>query len=119
MDGFNVRDMVAEQIRDVDGPTANYLVIAGYAVRIRAHDSCALDRNRGLPRNERIDNPQPESDLTGAHRARGHAMPQEPHVNGRAPFRAELSGPSRAAGQEQPRTEQAPDDRQIAEPMEE
>jgi hypothetical protein len=118
MDGFDVRNMVAEQIRDVDGPTANYLVIAGYAVRIRAHDSCALDRNRGLPRNQWT-NPQPENDLPAASRGRDHDMPREPHGNGRAPLRAELSGPSGATGQEQPRTERPPDDRQIAEPMEE
>ena len=119
MDGFDVRDMVAEQIRDVDGPTANYLVIAGYAVRIRAHDNCALDMNRGLPRDQRSDNPQPDSDFQSASRWSGNGMSAEPHVNGRAPFRAELSGPRRGGGQEQSRPEKAANERQIAEPMEE
>jgi len=119
MDGFDVRDMVAEQIRDVDGPTANYLVIAGYGVRIRANDNFAHDRNRGLPRNQRSEHPQPDSDFRDASHGRGNRMSTEPPVNGRAPFRTELSGSSRGTGQEQSRPEKATNERQIAEPMEE
>jgi hypothetical protein len=32
MDGFEVRDMRANHICDVDSRTANYLIIAGFAV---------------------------------------------------------------------------------------
>jgi hypothetical protein len=33
MDGFDVRDLRAGHIYDVETRTANYLIIAGYAVR--------------------------------------------------------------------------------------
>jgi hypothetical protein len=92
MDGFDVRNMVADQICDVDSRTANYLVIAGYGVRIRANDDYPHDRNRRVSRNQQNDNPPPE---------------------------AELSGPSLGAGKEQSRPEEATDERQKAEPMEE
>jgi hypothetical protein len=32
MDGFDVRDMRAGHVYDIDNRTANYLIIAGYAV---------------------------------------------------------------------------------------
>jgi hypothetical protein len=63
MDGFDVRNMVSDQIRDVDGRTANYLVIAGYAVRIRANDDYPHDRNRRVADNQPHNNPPPERDV--------------------------------------------------------
>jgi hypothetical protein len=119
MDGFDVRNMVAEQIRDVDGPTANYLVIAGYAVRIRANDDYPHDRNRRVSRDQLNSNPPPAHDFRDASHGNGHRIPPEPDKNGRAPLGAELSGPSLGAGQEQSRPEEATDERQVTEPMEE
>jgi hypothetical protein len=118
MDGFDVRNLVADQICDVDGRTATYLVIAGYAVRIRAHDDYPHDRKRGVAR-EQQSNTSPESDFREASHGNGNGMPPEPQANGRAPTSAELSGPGRGAGQKQSRPEKATDERQIAEPMEE
>ena len=119
MDGFDVRNMVAEQIRDVDGRTANYLVIAGYAVRIRANDDYPHDRNRRVSPNEWNSNPPPDRDIREASRGSGKDTAPKEHGNRRAQLGAELAGPSRGAGQEQSRSKEATDDRQIAEPMEE
>jgi hypothetical protein len=119
MDGFDVRDMVAEQIRDVDSRTANYLVIAGYAVRIRANDDHPHDRNRRVSPSEWNSTPPPDGDFREASRGNGNGTAAEGHGRGRAQLRAELSGPRRGAGQEQSRPEKATDERQIAEPMEE
>ena len=49
MDGFDVRDIHAGYICDVDNRTANYLVIAGYAVPADepyGHDEYSEDVNR-------------------------------------------------------------------------
>jgi hypothetical protein len=45
MDGFDVRNMRADEFHDVDSRTANYLVIAGYAARVRGDDG-PRDANR-------------------------------------------------------------------------
>jgi hypothetical protein len=122
MDGFDVRNMVADQIRDVDGPTANYLVIAGYAVRIRANDDYPHDRNRRVSRDQRDQwdsNPPPEQDFRDASHRDRHRIPPMPDKNGRAPLGAELSGPRLGARQEQSRPKESTNNRQITEPMEE
>jgi hypothetical protein len=119
MDGFDVRNMVAEQIRDVDNRTANYLVIAGYAVRIRANDDSPRDRNRRVSPNEWNSNSPPDSDFREASRGNANSTAADGHGNRRAQLRAELSGPRRGAGQEQSRPEKTTDQRQISEPMEE
>jgi hypothetical protein len=118
MDGFDVRNMVAEQIRDVDGHTANYLVIAGYAVRIRANDDYPHDRNRRVSRDQWNSNPALEQDFRDASHGNGHRIQTEPDKNGRAPLGAELSEPRLGAGQEQSRPEEPTDERQVTEPME-
>ena len=118
MDGFDVGNMAADQICDVDGRTATYLVIAGYAVRIRAHDDYPHHLNRRVSRNQQSAPTPPDSDFRDASHGNGRAMPREPHPNGRAPM-AELSAASGGAGQQQSRPEETADERQIAEPMEE
>jgi hypothetical protein len=119
MDGFDVRDMVEDQIREVDSRTANYLVIAGYGVRIRANDDYPHDRNRGVPRTQQTSNPRPENDFRDAPDRNRNVIPQEPPGNGRASHSLELSRPGAGTRQEQSRPEEAADKRQIAEPREE
>jgi hypothetical protein len=119
MDGFDVRNMVAEQNRDVDSRTATYLVIAGYAVRIRANDEYPFDRNRRVSADQWGGSPPVDSDFREAARGNGNSIAAQGRGNGRAPLRTELAGPRRGAGQEQSRPEKSTDERQIAEPMEE
>src|SRR4030088_3209180 len=119
MDGFDVRNMVADKIRDGDGDTGKDRVIAGYAVRIRANDEYPHDRNRRVSRDQWDSNPPPEQDFRDASHGNGHRIPPMRDKNGRAPLGAELSGPRLGAGQEQSRPKKSTDERQITEPMEE
>jgi hypothetical protein len=58
MDGFDVRNLEARQIHEVDRGTADYLVLAGYAVRDGVHSPS--DISRVAPRGPHDDNRRAE-----------------------------------------------------------
>jgi hypothetical protein len=58
MDGFDVRNMAAGQIHEVERGTADYLVLAGYAVRDGVHS--LTDLSRIAPRGPQDDNRRAE-----------------------------------------------------------
>ena len=81
MDGFDLANLLAGGFYDVDGRTANYLVIAGYAVRVRANDDHAHDLNRTGPRDRRHDRRLSEDRIREEHHdANARTIP--PHGSG-------------------------------------
>jgi len=58
MDGFDVRNLLAGQIHEVERLTADYLVVAGYAVRDGVHS--LSDISRVAPRGPHDDNRRAE-----------------------------------------------------------
>jgi hypothetical protein len=44
MDGFDVRDLHVEHVYNVGSRTGNYLIVAGYALRIEADDKEATEK---------------------------------------------------------------------------
>jgi hypothetical protein len=58
MDGFDVRNMTAGQILELDGQRANYLLMAGYAVACGFHSFTDITRVR--PRGPQDDSRRAE-----------------------------------------------------------
>jgi hypothetical protein len=53
MDGFDVRNMTAGQVLELDGKRANYLLMAGYAVADGFHSCTDISRVRARgPRDD-------------------------------------------------------------------